>query len=153
MLILMKKQILVSCDAAKNYHIHKKQIIIINVSSCQQKSSRVALLSTLISIVKDNSCCNTSSILIANGREYKNWVGTVIDKETRNENIYCMWKRKSTFKECANCCDGTRILKKLLKCKKCAKTFYCSKKCQKKHWLNGHSRNCKPNWCFTMFNL
>ena len=31
---------------------------------------------------------------------------------------------------------------KLQKCKKCKKVMYCSKLCQKKHWINGHRHDC-----------
>ena len=50
--------------------------------------------------------------------------------EFANENIY----------KCNNC-KVTRSEKKLSKCSRCGKVFYCSKNCQKEDW-NEHKKNC-----------
>jgi len=38
-------------------------------------------------------------------------------------------------------CNATRSEKKLSKCSRCGKVFYCSKNCQKEDW-NEHKKNC-----------
>ena len=49
----------------------------------------------------------------------------------------------SGSRECANCCvaeshDGPT----LQICAKCRLVFYCSRACQRQHWLSGHKRFC-----------
>ncbi|KAG8785830.1 hypothetical protein FRC12_017123 [Ceratobasidium sp. 428] len=41
-------------------------------------------------------------------------------------------------------CDGIDVRQGLLRCQRCKKARYCSKKCQELHWKADHKYNCKP---------
>jgi hypothetical protein len=41
------------------------------------------------------------------------------------------------------CCGETRSENDLSRCSGCRLAYYCNKKCQKKHWKNGHKKVCK----------
>eukprot|EP01084_Bolivina_argentea_P059718 109091_1 len=45
------------------------------------------------------------------------------------------------------CCDYCRVRKiKLSGCEGCCDTYYCSKKCQKRGWRQGHRNHCSKRW-------
>ncbi|KAL2072860.1 hypothetical protein VTL71DRAFT_12203 [Oculimacula yallundae] len=44
---------------------------------------------------------------------------------------------------CTTCLQKAEAPAKLNKCGGCKRTSYCSKKCQKKDWTDGHKRDCK----------
>lgn len=50
---------------------------------------------------------------------------------------------------CANC--GSREKSKLKMCSRCEAFSYCSKKCQVKHWKDGHKVDCKGHWIESFF--
>ena len=47
--------------------------------------------------------------------------------------------------KCANCGQHDDN-NKLKCCKGCMRTFYCNKKCQKKHWKSNHKNKCNKSW-------
>ncbi|KZV80964.1 hypothetical protein EXIGLDRAFT_686620 [Exidia glandulosa HHB12029] len=42
---------------------------------------------------------------------------------------------------CSSCGNASAVLRK---CARCGKTRYCDQVCQKKHWTDGHKKQCKP---------
>ena len=53
-------------------------------------------------------------------------------------------KLKGNYRKMRKCkyCEKTRGETRLYKCKRCQIARYCSKYCQKRHWLR-HKHNCK----------
>ena len=58
--------------------------------------------------------------------------------------ILDMKKLKGNYRKLRKCkyCKRTRAERRLYKCKRCKIARYCSKYCQKRHWLR-HKHNCK----------
>lgn len=52
---------------------------------------------------------------------------------------------KRVFKKCSffSCGEVEKKIGEFEKCESCLCAYYCSKKCQKKHWKNGHKKQCK----------
>ena len=70
-------------------------------------------------------------------KEY-NFIHCVLSKKKQSPK-YIGWKNITMQKQCENCFRKDIILKK---CKKCRKSYYCSVKCQKKHWKKKHKIDC-----------
>ena len=47
---------------------------------------------------------------------------------------------------CANCGNKSQEKQEFKACARCRAFHYCSKKCQVKHWKNGHNVDCKGHW-------
>ena len=44
--------------------------------------------------------------------------------------------------QCSGCGHARRLQEKFRACSRCNVTRYCSKECQKKHWKEGHKKEC-----------
>ena len=77
--------------------------------------------------------CNNISVLISKATEmqHNKWLLNVINKETRDNNLYLKWKNVTSIKYCNDCYSSDRKLKT---CNKCKQVMYCSKNCQKRDW-------------------
>jgi hypothetical protein len=52
-------------------------------------------------------------------------------------------KEETNNLECVLCHRPKSILSNIFKCSKCKKVYYCSKECQRVHWIEGHKYVCK----------
>lgn len=50
-------------------------------------------------------------------------------------------RKETDTQQCNNC---YKVGEKMLRCSRCKATFYCSKDCQKRAWVNHHKRECVP---------
>ena len=71
-----------------------------------------------------------------------NLVDQVLTQDITNSD-YVGWRNLALQKQCAYCYNKTNILKK---CKGCKKVCYCSKLCQRRHWVFEHKIKCQK--CF-----
>eukprot|EP01084_Bolivina_argentea_P007232 13592_1 len=72
----------------------------------------------------------------------------IIKKNWKSRNI----ELQNMIKEL--CCDYCRVRKiKLNGCKGCCDTYYCSKKCQKRGWKQGHRDRCGKRWLIAFMNI
>ena len=53
--------------------------------------------------------------------------------------------------QCANCNKASQEDKQFKACARCKAFHYCSKKCQVKHWKDGHKVDCKGHWIEEFF--
>ena len=53
--------------------------------------------------------------------------------------------------QCANCNKASQEDKQFKACARCKAFHYCSKKCQIKHWKDGHKVDCKGHWIEEFF--
>ena len=62
----------------------------------------------------------------------------------KNPNYKAILHNCAMAKQCNY--GGCKLMnKKLRVCKKCKSVYYCSRICQKRDWLNGHSKICKSS--------
>ena len=62
----------------------------------------------------------------------------VLNPSTRNKKLFQKWKNVTSIKSCNQCGRNDVVLRICKSCKFInVRTFYCSKKCQKKHWNSG----------------
>ena len=45
---------------------------------------------------------------------------------------------------CSGCGRARQLWQKFRGCSRCKKFWYCCKDCQRKHWKNGHKKECIP---------
>ena len=76
-------------------------------------------------------------------KQFDKWKKHVVDENSRNDKLFSKWKNILPLK-CCNYCGKNN--KRLRKCQRCKKMYYCDKLCQKKDWkLNRHWLCCTIN--------
>lgn len=92
-------------------------------------------------ITKNTRLCSNSDIAKAIGDKFIANDRTVFIEfvPVKNDEEWVQWNARCRVKCGASDCTETGLL---LKCSGCNVALYCSNKCYKKHWKNGHKEQC-----------
>ena len=106
----------------------KKQLVELSLAPFQLPVlNRIIKVYDIENILK-NAKCN----------QYLSLLQNVLNPSSRDERLFQKWKNVTSIKSCNQCGRDDVTLRACKSCKNInARTFYCSKKCQKQHWNSG----------------